>query len=373
MENVPLQVSDAIALINQTLDYAYPVIMVEGEVSSFKVNQGKYVFFDIKDASGTLGCFMTVYQLRIALEDGMKVRILAQPKLTQWGKFSLTVRDVQPVGEGSLKRAFELLRLKLETEGLFAPERKRRLPYLPTTIGVVTSTQAAGYADFINILNSRWGGMNIVVAHTQVQGMTAPRQIVKAIEHLNQLPKPPDVIALVRGGGSADDLAAFNDEPLVRAIAASRAPVIVGVGHETDTSLSDLVADVSAVTPTNAAQILVPDREEIGRAVSDDVRQMLLHMQRHLKTIRVRADDSLKYVLDKTWRAYEIKKARTQELSSVLKQLDPRAALKRGYALVKDPEGHVIGSRAPSVGDEIAIETSKFIIKAGVTDVSKRS
>ena len=114
MENTPISVSEAIALVNQTMEYALPVLVVEGEVSSFKVNQGRYVFFDIKDATGTLGCFMTVYQLRTQLEDGMRVRVIASPKLTQWGKFSLTVRDVQPVGEGSLKRAFDLLKEKLE-------------------------------------------------------------------------------------------------------------------------------------------------------------------------------------------------------------------------------------------------------------------
>src|SRR4051812_4471399 len=115
-EPIILGVSDAIALINQTLDYAYPTIVIEGEISGFKVNKDRYVFFDIKDESGTLGCFMTVYQLRIAIEDGMRVRIVANPKLTQWGKFSLTVRQIAPVGEGSLKRAFELLRAKLDQE-----------------------------------------------------------------------------------------------------------------------------------------------------------------------------------------------------------------------------------------------------------------
>lgn len=373
MENAPLQVSDAIALINQTLEYAYPVLVVEGEVASFKINQNKFVFFDIKDSAGTLGCFMTVYQLRIPLEDGMKVRIVAQPKLTQWGKFSLTIREVQPVGEGSLKRAFELLRSKLEKEGLFSDDRKRRLPSQPQKIGVVTSTQAAGYADFINILNARWGGLDIVVAHTQVQGMSAPRQIVRAIEHLNQLSEPPDVIALIRGGGSADDLAAFNDEPLVRAIASSRAPVIVGVGHETDTSLSDLVADVSAVTPSSAAQILVPDKRDIERAVNDDVRQMLLLMQRHLSHIRRRVDETLSFTGSKIERIFHIQESRVKELIAVLRQLDPRAALKRGYALVRDEKGIVIGARAPDTGEVITIETNTYVIRAGVTDVTKRN
>lgn len=374
MENVPLSVSDCIALINQTLEYAYPTVMVEGEVSSFKVNQGKYVFFDLKDESGTLGCFMSVYQLRTQLEDGMKVRVLASPKLTQWGRFSLTVREVVPVGEGSLKRAFELLRAKLEKEGLFAPERKRRLPVIPQRIGVVTSTQAAGYADFVNILNARWGGLEVVVAHVQVQGMSAPRQIVRAIEHFNTMAEPPDVIAVIRGGGSADDLAALNDEPLVRAIAGSRVPVIVGVGHETDTSLADLAADVSAVTPSNVAQLLVPDKRDIERAVTDDVRQMLLHMQRSLTAVRQQADAALERMLQWTVRAYDQQETRFRELQAVLTQLDPRAALKRGYALVTTGSGEIVGPRnVPQQGQRIGIEIKDYNITAEVTDVRPKN
>lgn len=373
MENVPLSVSDCIALVNQTLEYAYPVVLVEGEVASYKVNQGKYVFFDLKDQQGTLNCFMSLYQLRIPLEDGMKVRVVASPKLTQWGRFSLTVREVMPVGEGSLKRAFELLKAKLEAEGLFAPERKRRLPAMPRRIGVVTSTQAAGYADFVTILNERWGGLEVVVAHTLVQGMQAPRQMVRAIDHFNTMAEPPEVIALIRGGGSADDLAAYNDEPLVRAIAASRVPVIVGVGHETDTSLADLVADVSAVTPSNAAQLLVPDRQAIARAVDDDVRQMLLHMQRRVVSTAQQVDVALRRMVQRTTSMYDTLALRATELRAVLAQLDPRAALRRGYAIVTTPDGAVLGRTAPpQVGQATRIETKDYYVTAEITDVTTK-
>lgn len=373
MENVPLSVSDCIALVNQTLEYAYPVVLVEGEVASYKVNQGKYVFFDLKDQQGTLNCFMSLYQLRIPLEDGMKVRVVASPKLTQWGRFSLTVREVMPVGEGSLKRAFELLKAKLEAEGLFAPERKRRLPAMPRRIGVVTSTQAAGYADFVTILNERWGGLEVVVAHTLVQGMQAPRQMVRAIDHFNTMAEPPEVIALIRGGGSADDLAAYNDEPLVRAIAASRVPVIVGVGHETDTSLADLVADVSAVTPSNAAQLLVPDRQAIARAVDDDVRQMLLHMQRRVVSTTQQVDVALRRMVQRTTSMYDTLALRATELRAVLAQLDPRAALRRGYAIVTTPDGAVLGrTTPPQVGQATRIETKDYYVTAEITDVTTK-
>jgi exodeoxyribonuclease VII large subunit len=232
MEKLRFSVSDFIALTNQTLEYVYPSVEIEGEVASFKVNQGKYVFFDLKDAGGTVGCFMTVWQLRVPIEDGMKVIVTASPKLTQWGKFSLTVRAVRPSGAGAIKKSFELLKEKLTKEGLFAAERKRPLPELPQSIAVISSTQAAGYIDFMKILDDRWGGMQVDVAHVQVQGAGAAEQMVRALRYFNERETLPEVIVLVRGGGSADDLSAFNDEPLVRSISASRVPVITGIGHE---------------------------------------------------------------------------------------------------------------------------------------------
>src|SRR6185503_4885736 len=207
MDRQILQVSDLLALINQTLEYAYPSVIVQGEVSSCKVSKGKFVFFDLKDDEGAVGCFMMAYGLRQPLEDGMRVQVIAQPKLTAWGKFSLTVREVMPVGEGSIKRAFEMLRAKLDKEGLFDPARKRMLPRIPRRIGLIASVESAGYADFIKILNHRWGGVDVTVADVQVQGMGAAEQIIGALAHFNQQAEPPETLVLVRGGGSADDLA----------------------------------------------------------------------------------------------------------------------------------------------------------------------
>lgn len=372
MDTSPFSVSEAIAYINQTLEYAYPTITVEGEVSSFKVNQNKYVFFDIKDESGTLGCFMSVYQLRTQLEDGMKVRVIAQPKLTQWGRFSLTVRDVQPVGEGSLKRAFELLKAKLEKEGLFSPERKRSLPSLPSRIGVISSTAAAGYGDFVKILSERWGGVELIVAHTQVQGVEAPRQIVRALEHFNQMAEPVDVVAIIRGGGSADDLSAFNDEPLVRAIASSRVPTIVGVGHEVDVTLADMAADVRAATPSNAAQILVPDKREIDRQVRANVSTMVNMISNlYAQQIQLVLQQRERLLLG-VHQVYKTTENRYTQLAAVLAQLDPRTALQRGYALVFDSAGKPLGDHKVVTGDVISIETNHYNITAGVQDVSEK-
>jgi exodeoxyribonuclease VII large subunit len=363
-KNVPqLTVSDFIALTNQTLEYAYPGIEVEGEVASFKVNQGKYVFFDIKDAGGSVNCFMTVWQLRVPIEDGMKVIVTATPKLTQWGKFSLTVRAIRPSGEGSLKKSFELLRAKLDKEGLFAQERKRLLPGLPQRVAVISSVQAAGYADFVKILEDRWGGLQIEVASVQVQGASAPDQMIAALKYFNSREELPEVIVIIRGGGSADDLSAFNDEQLVREIAASRVPTLVGVGHEVDVSLADMVADVRAATPSNAAQILVPDRSEIIRAVRRQVQALLPRTEQaidgRLSNLQAQLDAAMRQVD----RRFARQQDQVDSLRRVLAELDPRRVLARGYALVRGDIG---------VGKVIEIEKSDIVITAEVQHVSKK-
>lgn len=359
MEKISLQfsVSDFIALTNQTLEYAYPSVDIEGEVSSFKVNQGKFVFFDLKDAGASVGCFMMLFQLRVPIEDGMKVIVTASPKLTQWGKFSLTVRSIRPSGEGSLKKSFELLKAKLDKEGLFAPERKRSLPRIPKHVAVISSTGAAGYADFIKILGDRWGGVKVDVAHVQVQGADAPDQMIRALKYFNEREVLPEVIVMIRGGGSADDLAAFNDELLVREIAASRIPTLVGVGHETDSSLADLVADVQAATPSNAAQLLVPDRNEIIRSVHYQVRTLLPKVEQGIVAQQLFLREVLDTALRTTTNRLEAQDERLRTLRTILQQLDPQTVLQRGYALLR-------GTQA--VGEVIEIETATAIMKARV-------
>ena len=183
---------------------------------------------------------------------------------------------IKPVGEGSIKKSFELLKKKLTAEGLFDEARKRPLPWLPQHIGVISSVDAAGYRDFIKIISSRMGGLTIDVISTQVQGAAAADQIITAIKQFNEMANPPEVLAILRGGGSRDDLAVFDDEKLVRAVAASRIPTITGVGHEIDTTLIDLVADKRASTPSNAAELLVPDRRELITQTNDKLSQMFI-------------------------------------------------------------------------------------------------
>lgn len=358
-----LSVSDFIALTNQTLEYAYPSVEIEGEVASFKVNQGKYVFFDLKDASGTVGCFMMVFQLRVPIEDGMKVVVTAAPKVTQWGKFSLTVRAIRPSGEGALKKSFEILRAKLQKEGLFAPERKRSLPSIPTRVAVIASTQSAGYADFIKILNDRWGGVAVAVAHVQVQGNGAPEQIIAALNYFNSREQLPEAIVVIRGGGSADDLAVFNDEPLVRTIAASRVPVVTGIGHEVDESLVDMAADVRAATPSNAAQLLVPDRRDYIRSVRSQIVQLAGGMQRRQQDIDAEVQRLIAEAETLLMRQLRDASQVVDGLRQTLVQLDPQVALRRGYAIIRG---------RTALGETIDIETSEAIMKAEVVKYDKK-
>jgi exodeoxyribonuclease VII large subunit len=373
METLVLRVSELISLINQTLEYAYPSVVVEGEISSFKVSKGKFVFFDLKDEESVVSCFMMVYQMRTALEDGMKVRVIAQPKLTAWGKFSLTVREVAPIGEGSIKRSFQLLKAKLEKEGLFDLGRKRRLPAIPERIAVISSVEAAGYADFIKILNGRWGGVDVTVAHVGVQGAGASVQIVEALQHFNEDANPVDVIVLVRGGGSAEDLAVWSDEPLVRAIAASRISTLVGVGHEVDTSLADLAADVRAATPSNAAQILVPDREALIRELHHKQQRMLTRLSARRERTLQRTEASVERMLSRLSAALSTQQRHVTYARQTLRQLDPKVVLARGYTLVRDDKQAIVrDAKSLKPGASIAIETSNAIINAGVTNVQPK-
>lgn len=356
-------VSDLIAATNQTLEFAYPLIEVEGEVASFKVNQGKYVFFDLKDAAGSLGCFMSVWQLRQPVQDGMKVVVACSPKLTNWGKFSLTVKAIRPVGEGSIKKSFDLLREKLAHEGLFSEERKRSLPAVPQRIAVISSTQAAGYADFVRILGERWDGLKVEVAHVQVQGQGAPDQIVRALRYFNSQKILPDLIAIVRGGGSLDDLSCFNDELLVREIASSRTPTIVGVGHEVDVTLADLASDVRAATPSHAATLITPDRQEIVTGVRSRLAQAVESFERMIDGHREGTLGSLRYCLERMEAEVALRLDWLSLRRGVIGELDPERVLRRGYAIV-------CGELIP--GKMIDIELSKLKLTAEVQHVSQK-
>ncbi len=356
-------VSDFVDILNQTLEYSFSTVCVEGEVSSFKVSQGKWVFFDIKDDTASVNCFMSLYNLRVPIRDGMKVVVKAYPKLTARGKFSLTVNTVKPSGEGNIKKSFEILKAKLEKEGLFAVERKRRLPEIPSYIAVISSVNAAGYADFIKIVNQRWGGLRIDVADVQVQGDAAPDQIIRALKYINSQEELPEMIVIIRGGGSADDLSVFNDELLVREIASSRIPTVVGVGHEVDVTLADMVADVRASTPTNAAEIITPDKREISSILTQLMIRVINRMDVFLNDIKISCNKNLDSIHDMIDLRLNMFAQQVDSCRQVLVAYNPMSILYRGYAIVR---GEL------KIGNSIKIEKSDKLITAEVTDVKKR-
>ena len=355
--------TEFIAVTNQTLEYAYSSVLIEGEVASFKVNQGKWVFFDIKDAESSVPCFMTLYQLRMPLEDGMKVIVRGVPKVTKWGKFSFTVQMVRPVGEGSLKKAYEALKKKLTNEGLFEPERKRKIPADLNRIGVISSTAAAGYADFIKIVNARWGGLKIKVAHTQVQGLDAPDQIIRALKYFNERSEV-QMIAILRGGGSADDLAAFNDEALVRAIAASKIPVITGIGHEVDESLCDLAADVRASTPSNAAEMLTPDKKAILMNDNASIMRARKLILDRIETVWHENSEKMARIARDAKNKIENFNYELKQKIKILEAMNPEKVLKQGYAIIS-------GKISP--GNVVKIITFKQEIDAEIKEIYERN
>lgn len=355
-------VSEFVEVCNQSLEYAFTGVVVEGEVASFKINQGKWVFFDLKEGDTSVNCFMALEQLGVALSDGMHIRVCATPKLTRWGKFSLTIRSIIPLGEGNIKKSFEELKRRLTAEGLFDPAKKRPLPTNLSKIGIISSTNAAGYLDFLKILDNRWGGLQIFTINTQVQGLDAPSQIIRALDYFNQQGQV-EVIAIVRGGGSADDLAVFNDELLARAISASRTPIITGIGHEVDESLADLAADVRASTPSNAAERLVPDRQAMQRQLKLSI--LRVH-QRILDAIDVEIANSrhqIQQIAQEITHRIEFQLQHVRETTKILASLSPENTLRRGYAIVT-------GKLSP--GNVVKITTSDKIITTEVKNVTKR-
>lgn len=346
-------VSDFVAVVNQTFEYAFTGVYIEGEISDIRVSKNKWVYFDLKDDSASIRCFATVFQVGGAFEDGMRVRVRAMPKLHNQYGFSVTIQSIQPVGEGALKRASDLLRMKLEKEGLFDTERKRMLPYPPKAIALVASRESAAYGDFLKIINSRWRGMQIESYDVQVQGELAPDSLVRAINQASQ--SSADVIVVTRGGGSLDDLAAFSDERVVRAVAASRIPTLVAIGHERDESLAELAADVRASTPSNAAELLTPDyRDVLARlqTAKQQLGQLLLRSVASKQSHLLQQQAALYACMERNFARYAHDLAAKQQLLSLL---NPKAVMARGYNLAFKQAKLVRSSKGLQEGDTLEL------------------
>lgn len=366
---IELTVGEFVALLNQTLEFAYPSVVITGELANFKIWRERLVFFDLKDEQATVNCWAYITQLPGPLEDGMLVKVRGQPRYHPTRGFRFNTQTIQPSGEGTIKRAGELLKAKLLAEGLFDETRKRALPYPPARIGLVTSKQSAAYADFIKIISARWQGLTIELIDVQVQGEIAPAQISAALEQFNSNAQPPEVIILIRGGGSAEDLVAFSTEQVTRAVAASRVPTLVAIGHEIDLSLAELAADRRASTPSNAAELLVPDRRQVLLSLESDLAEIERLGQRQIQAAKAGLaieKSELDQLID-----HQFNRVKTSLNSSLqlLDALNPAAILRRGYAIVRSGGQAVRSTKqlAPGVIVDVQLADGHFSanVKAG--------
>ena len=361
MSNIQLfTVTQFVAYLNDTFKAIWDpnLVAIEGEVSEFKISQGQWVNFLLKDEDSTVSAFLTAWKLPFMLQDGMKVRVYGNPRIYQkFGKFSLNVERVELVGEGGLRKALEATRQRLMAEGLFAMERKRSLMRFPARIALIASKESAAYGDFIRIVEERWKGLEIDAYHVQVQGDAAPQQICQAIERANASDRDYDVLVLTRGGGAFEELMAFNDERVVRALFASRIPTLVGIGHERDVTLAEEVADVRGSTPTDCARRLVPDREDVlyelatlQETIDSRMQEVITQKQeRIVRTVdavdrwfgRLRERHGMQAMRFEhgftTWHRNLVE--RVTSIERLCQSFNPTLVLKRGYAIVRDGKG----------------------------------
>ena len=371
-------------------------LWVQGEVSNFKVASSGHAYFTLKDGKAQLPCVMwkpqVLRQQRHFLpRNGDAVEAHGHIDVYEaGGRYQFYADVLRPVGEGALYREFQRLKAKLEAEGLFDEARKRPLPRFPQRIGVVTSATGAALRDILNTLRRRYPLAEVVLAPALVQGQEAPAAIVEALRALNAHARP-DLIILARGGGSLEDLWAFNDEAVVRAVAASEAPVITGVGHQTDFTLADYAADLRAPTPTGAAEQAVPHRDDLlmvlrgletrlNRAAMTalasrraDLTALEVRLQRHAPLYRLfsqaqRLDELARQMDTALQHTLTLQHMRLESLAQRLAALNPLAVLRRGYALVTDAKGQVVRQPAQAPVDaEIRVRLAEGGLRARVT------
>src|SRR6202140_136420 len=259
-------VRDLVAAVRSHIEREYSDAWVEGEISNFRAPDSGHLYFTLKDGNAQMRVVMfrsSARLLRFRPADGLQVVVRGRVTVYEdRGELQISAEYIEPKGAGSLQLAFEQLKAKLEAEGLFAAERKKSIPPLPPRIGIVTSAQAAALRDILNVLQRRHHSVNVLIYPAQVQGDAAAHEVAAGVRFFNQHDNV-DVIIVARGGGSAEDLFAFNDEALARTVAASEIPVISAVGHETDFTILDFVADLRAPTPSAAAELVIRSRQEV--------------------------------------------------------------------------------------------------------------
>ena len=381
-----LTVSAINAYLRQKLeaDFSLQDLWLEGEISNWKQAASGHIYFTLKDDRASIRCVIWRSQAGLLIympqRDGEAV--LAHGKISVYeagGNYQFYVDDLEPAGQGALYAEFERLKTQLAAEGLFAPELKRPLPPFPQRIGIVTSPDGAALRDILNVLRRRYPIAQIILSPTLVQGEAAPPQIITALEAVAQ--QDVDLIILARGGGSLEDLWAFNDESLARAIVACPIPVITGVGHEVDFTIADFVADVRAPTPSAAAELATPDRLELERLLrssqfdlAEATRQIIstlraslqrqqwtlerLSPQVYINNYRQRIDVLVNQAHQTLQHYLLLQRERVKTLASQLETLNPQATLTRGYAIVQ--KGQTVVTRTDQVGqgDEIVVKVS---------------
>jgi len=381
-------VSDLTRYVRQVLDSDYRLqdIWVTGEAFNVSRPSSGHLYFTLKDSEASLRCVMwrsEVARQKVLPRDGEAIEVHGNISVYEaGGQYQLYADAIRPAGEGELFQEFLRLRARLEAEGLFDPERKRPLPIWPNRIGVVTSPTGAALRDVLNVLRRRFPLVEVILAPTPVQGDQAPAGIVSALKALNTYSQP-DLILLVRGGGSIEDLWAFNDEGVARAIAVSQAPVVVGVGHETDVIIADFVADVRAPTPSAAAEVATPDREnlagelaEVRNTLERKYRDYLRELRREYKdqqaalriaspraqvaNARQRVDEALYRATAVVRYSLALRRAAVVGLVQTLRAVGPSAVLARGYAVVTRVDDGVVVRSISQVesGDGLNVRVS---------------
>ena len=382
----PFSVSEVNTYLRELMeaDETLQDMWVQGEISNLSRPKSGHLYFTIKDANASLRCVMwrnQAMRLTYVPKDGDAVEVHGGISVYEaGGQYQLYADRIRPAGEGLLYQEFNRLKEKLEAEGLFDIERKRPIPYLPKLIGIVTSPTGAAIRDMLDTIRRRYPLVEVVVSPTAVQGDSAPAEIIAALERLNQYTQP-DVILVGRGGGSIEDLWAFNDEAVARAVAASPVPVISGVGHETDFTIADFVADLRAPTPTAAAELATPDQfelrgillerqETLTRTILDitqDHRWTLNNFfnrlersspEGRLRTSRQWVDELARRAAVTLSHFIQLQRAHLQGLQQQLIALSPEGVLGRGYAVVTTAEGLVKQVKDVKPGEDISVRVS---------------
>ncbi len=360
-------VSEFLGMVNEVLTLGFPKVCVQGEVSQAQAHPTGF-YFSLKDSTGVLGCYFSPSQYRVlgfSVSEGMEVKVYGAPGIyVAKGRFSFVVQNIELFGEGSLRKAYEALKSKIEAEGLTI--RKRPLPEFIHTIGLVTSKTGAVIHDFQKNLSQL--GFSVQFYDARVEGANAVSEVSSGIRFFNELPKPPEVIVIIRGGGSLEDLQAFNNEVLVREIFSSKIPTLCGIGHDKDVPLACLVSDVAVSTPTATAHFINASWEALVSGLPLWTNSILYSYSEILNALWERIRSSGTIMSDSLSRIFALYKERLLSIRMYLRSVDPQRNLRLGYSIVRLGSGRVVTqSDDVSLGDVVNIRVSKGGMDARVT------